>query len=103
MKNNERSCPVCRGTKYQKKITRFGSKAFEIICAVKVQCLYRGYVARKEYYFNIRSYYQNGHGGTSCHKTKFYEKELSAYMNKIDDDSHERKRESDSIIRYRPL
>jgi hypothetical protein len=99
MKHDERSCPVCRGVNYQKKITRQGSKAFEVICCVKVQRMFRGYTARKKYYLNVRAYYQKGNGGTSQHKTKFYEKELSMYMSRIDEDLQERKRESDDIMR----
>ena len=59
----------------------------------------RGYMARKEYYVNVRAYYQNGKGGTSQHKTKFYEKELSMYLSRIDEDSQERKKESDIVLR----
>jgi hypothetical protein len=99
MKRDERSCPVCRGVNYQKKITRQGSKAFEVICCMKIQRLFRGYIARKEYYLNVRAYYQKGKGGTSQHKTKFYEKELSMYMSRIDEDLQERKEKSDNLMR----
>ena len=99
MRAEERCCPVCRGTKYQKKITRQGSKAFEIICCTKIQKIFRGYVARKLYYYNIKLYYQKGQGGTSFHKTKFYEKELHVYMRRIDEDFQDRKMESDSVLR----
>ena len=98
MKSDEKSCPVCRGKKYQKKITRQGSKSFQKICITKIQKIFRGFAARKRFYFFIRSYYKKGEGGSSNHKTKFYEKELKIYMMKLDADFQERKIESDSVI-----
>ena len=100
MKSDERSCPVCRTTKYQKKITRYGSRAFEVICAIKIQKNYRGYSARKKYYLRLKYYYKKGEGGTSLHKTKFFEKELSSYLSRLEDDFQDRKMESDSILRW---
>ena len=98
MRTDEKSCPVCRGKKYQKKITRQGSKSFQIICSTNIQKIFRGYLARKKFYSNIRSYYKKGEGGTSHHKTKFYEKELQMYLMKIEKDIQESKEESDSVI-----
>ena len=100
MKSDERSCPVCRTTKYQKRITRYGSRAFEVICSIKIQKYYRGYSARKKYYLKLKYYYKKGEGGTSLHKTKFYEKELSTYLSKLEEDFQDRKMESDSILRW---
>jgi hypothetical protein len=81
-------------------VTRQGSKAFEVICAIKVQTIFRGFSARRRFYINIRSHYQLGKGGISNHRTKFYENELNMYTNKMDKDFDDRKKESDSLLRY---
>jgi Ring finger domain/IQ calmodulin-binding motif len=101
MKSEESSCPVCRASQYQKKITRLGSKAYEVVCSLKIQRMFRGYMARKEYHEHIKFYYDSGRGGKSRQKTRFYEKQLSSYLRHIDDDFHRNKVESDFIIRYK--
>lgn len=101
MRSEERSCPVCRALQYQKKITRLGSKAYEVVCSLKIQRMFRGYMARKEYHDNIKFYYDSGRGGKSRQKTRFYEKQLSSYLRHIDDDFQRSKVESDSMIRYK--
>ena len=54
----ERCCPICRTSKYQKKITRQGSKAYAIICVVKLQAHIRGYLARQMFHLKQKSFYQ---------------------------------------------
>lgn len=100
MKSEERSCPVCRAIRYQKKITRLGSKAYEAVCSLKIQRIFRGYLARKEYHSIIKIYYDSGRGGKSQQRTRFYEKQLSTYLSRIDDDFQRNKIESDSFLRF---
>ena len=100
MKSEERSCPVCRAIRYQKKITRLGSKAYEAVCSLKIQRIFRGHLARKEYYNIIKIYYDSGRGGKSRQRTRFYEKQLSTFLGRIDDDFQRNKIESDSFLRF---
>lgn len=100
MKSEERSCPVCRAIRYQKKITRLGSNAYEAVCSLIIQRTFRGYLARKEYYNIIKIYYDSGRGGKSRQRTKFYERQLSTYLSRIDDDFQRNKIESDSFLRF---
>ena len=46
-KGESRSCPICRKSNYQKKITKCGSAAWEIKCTICIQSAIRGYLARK--------------------------------------------------------
>ena len=93
------SCPICRTSKYQKKFTRLGSKAFEIVCIIKIQAFYRGYNVRKHYQIRLRSYYQKRKGNISLRK-KFYQKEFSSYTDKLSSDVEDRGRELETMIRY---
>ena len=52
------SCPICRSTNYQKKITKKGSQAFECICAAKLQAVWKGYAARTAFHTNLRTFYR---------------------------------------------
>ncbi len=84
---------------YQKKITNKGSKAFKIVCARRLQSLYRGYMARKEFRIGLKSYYRQGKGDNRQRK-KFYEKELSTYADSVVNEVNVRKGEIDSILKY---
>jgi hypothetical protein len=37
MRVSQRACPICRTGQYQKKVTHQGSRAFEVVCARRVQ------------------------------------------------------------------
>ena len=98
------SCPICRSTNYQKKITKKGSQAFESICAAKLQAVWKGYAARSAFHVNLRLFYRRGKGpvrgddtiakagsGTgsvaaavpSRQRRRFFERELSIYADKL--------------------
>ena len=74
-----------------------GSKAFKLVCVNKIQCLYRGYRARKRYYVGLKSFYRLGKGDNRRRKI-FYEKELSTYANSIVRQIDDRKSEIDSML-----
>lgn len=97
MQKKERCCPICRTANYQKKITTKGSDLFQIVCTIKIQSLFRGYLSRKVYHSNLRKYYRQGKGITSQRK-KFYEKELVSVANRITEDVEKRKSEVDSVL-----
>ena len=79
----ERCCPICRTSKYQKKITRQGSKAYAIICVVKLQAHIRGYLARQKFHLKQKSFYQAGFGVRTKLREKFYQKEMTKMNDKI--------------------
>ena len=85
MKVTERLCPICRTSNYQKKITHKGSKAFEVVCAIKLQALWRGYSQRKEYYDIRKAFYKDGRGN-SLQRAKFYEHEFSLLSDRMSRD-----------------
>ena len=83
MRVQERSCPICRRCNYQKRITSSGSKAFESVCTIKIQALWRGFKARSIFYIDKKLYYNNGHG-ESCLREKFYFNELQGLVNNVE-------------------
>ena len=50
MGRDTRSCPICRKTNYQKKITKCGTAAWEVQCVVRVQATFRGFLQRQRFY-----------------------------------------------------
>jgi hypothetical protein len=116
MKISERACPICRQSKYQKKLTNIGSKSYEIVCSIIIQKYWRRYHVQSKYrslqryypsssifiitlicYLIIRQYYKTNNGQESIRK-KFYEKELSIYTQKLEKDIDNRKDEVDSMM-----
>lgn len=83
MKTAERSCPICRTTNYQKKITRAGTKAYEAVCARTIQKNWRGHWCRCLYYDELKLFYKNGGFISSGYRKKFFEKELFSHTNRI--------------------
>lgn len=98
MEKKERCCPICRTANYQKKMTNMGSKAFEVVCANKIQCLYRGYRVRKIFRSSLRAYYQQGRG-EGARRKKFYQRELRDYTDRMGKDIARREIQVDSMIR----
>ena len=94
------SCPICRSTNYQKKITRKGSLAFETICAAKLQAMWRGFCARKTFHVNLRRLYGRGGLGPGTgpgtgptgtrQRRRFYERELTLYADLMAKEVEER-------------
>ena len=96
MNKSERLCPICRHNNYQKKITHAGSNSYQLVCILKIQTFYRGYVARKRYRSSLRTYYRQGYGNNQ-QKSKFYKEELSIYTSKISKEVDNRSKEVDSM------
>jgi hypothetical protein len=99
MKSDDRCCPICRTARYQKKITRSGSKAYGIICVVKLQARIRGFLSRRKYYTILKSFYRQGRGEQK-QREKFYQREMTSIADKMSKDVDERKGELDCMIRY---
>lgn len=47
--SGSRSCPVCRREQYQKKGIDDGLNAYKVTCAIKIQAVARGFLARQLY------------------------------------------------------
>lgn len=97
VKVSERVCPICRTSSYQKKITRKGSAAYSVICATKIQALFRGYVVRRPFYYEKRAYYAEGKGCEAA-RNKFYSKEMTNITNAMNKDIERRGREIDHLV-----
>ena len=97
MKSDERCCPICRTSRYQKKITRQGSKAYAVLCVVKLQARIRGHLARSRFYLSRKTYYQSGQGDRRL-RERFYHREMASITDKISKDVDERKGELDCVL-----
>ena len=98
MARDARTCPICRSGNYQKKLTHVGSHAFQKLCVVRVQRLYRGYCARKVYRIELKSFYKLGAGAGSAARRRFFEKELSLLGNRIAKETDARMRGLNSVV-----
>lgn len=80
-------------------MTRIGTRSFQNQCIKRVQCLWRGYRARKQYRFHLRSYYKRGRGNESQRK-KYYESEVTSLASRLADNVENRAGKVDSMLRY---
>lgn len=106
----------CRTKNYQKKITHIGSIAFQKVCALKIQCLYRGYTVRKYFKARLRQYYREltkaakaggGGGGAGSvdvaqqqRRKQYYESEFSSITNKLNANLDSRSSQVNTMLRY---
>ena len=105
-----------RTKNYQKKITHIGSWAFQKVCALKLQRLYRGYCARKLFRTRLRAYYRATAGNNSIagggefsgatidesqrqRRKQYYESEITSISNKLDQNLNRRGHQVDSMLR----
>ena len=101
MGKEAQSCPICRTTNYQKKITQRGSKAFEIICASRLQAVWRGALARTRFRGRLRTLYSSSRhakGHRSVQRRRFYERELSLYADRMSREVDVRSGIVDSVL-----
>ena len=106
-KDNELTCPICRTRNYQKKITHIGSKAFEKVCALKVQRLWRGYAIRRHFRVRLREYYHNlpRQSGRVVddaqlqRRKAYYETEFSSITDKLNQNLHSRSNQVNTMLR----
>eukprot|EP01032_Pedospumella_encystans_P007574 gene7574-9073_t len=109
MKDSEFSCPICRTKNYQKKITHIGSLAFQKVCVLKLQRLFRGYTARKQFRTRLRAFYRatapGGSTGTAIdagqkqRRKQYYESEITSISNKLDQNLNKRSNQVDTMLR----
>ena len=95
----ERMCPICRTSNYQKKMTRKGTQAFEGVCTVKIQALWRGFSARAKFRTGLRSFYrQRRTNGQRSQRTKFYQQELTSLADRLTQEVHTRGEQVDVVL-----
>ena len=70
-------CPLCRTSNYQKRMTTKGSAAYRRSCAVVLQSIVRGRLARLFFRRELRKYYNEGNGCVR-NRVKFAHKEMMA-------------------------
>lgn len=75
VKISQRRCPICRACQYEKRITHHGSKAFEEVCALRIQRLWRGHYARLLTHQRYLVFYKEGRGGPRLRR-RFFLREL---------------------------
>ncbi len=97
--DNRRFCPLCRESNYYAKSTNLGSQFYYDTCVIKIQCVYRGYIARKGYYVLLKCLYQSGHGKRTINRRKFYERELIHQTNRMSQQVDVARSEVDDLIR----
>jgi len=98
-----------RTKNYQKKITHIGSLAFQKVCALKLQRLFRGYTARKQFRTRLRAFYRaTAPGGTTGNnidagqkqrRKQYYESEITSISNKLDQNLNKRSNQVDNMLR----
>ena len=109
MGRDTRSCPICRTTNYQKKITTVGSKSFHKICALRIQALWRGYTSKKKYRLMLKNYYRNQGNtiasgssntgiGSYIARRIFFEKEFSALSHTLEVESNARIKGLNNVV-----
>ena len=97
VKVNERICPICRTSSYQKKITKKGSAAYLVVCVTKIQALYRGYAVRRPFYYMKRAYFAEGKGSEAT-RNRFYSKEMTSITDAMSKDIERRDKEIDHLV-----
>jgi hypothetical protein len=75
-------CPLCRATNYQKRMTTKGSAAYRRSCAVVLQAIVRGRLARLLFRQKLRRFYNEGKGCVK-NRVKFAHKEMMAVGSSI--------------------
>eukprot|EP01036_Dinobryon_divergens_P023140 gene23140-31457_t len=97
MKNGNLTCPICRTSNYQKKLTNIGTDSYKKSCVEKIQRLWRGCMARKKYHVSLRTFYRSGNGAESRRK-KFFESELHSIAKKLSRNCTDRSDQVDSML-----
>lgn len=87
-----------RTSNYQKKMTRLGSIAFQKICAIHMQRVWRGYNIRRKFKTNLKVFYRTGKGDES-RRLKFYRDEFNTLSTKIQKNFDDRQDRVDLMLR----
>jgi hypothetical protein len=80
-------------------MTNLGTQGYGRNCIRKIQAIWRGYWARKQFKWKLRRYYRQGLGNEERRK-KYMEKEMSALSAKIDQTVDNRQQKMNSFIRF---
>jgi hypothetical protein len=79
--SDQRTCPICRRTQYEKRIIYEGAKIHRAKCAARIQAAWRGYIVR-QWYKNFRLDMSNIPHDTKLRR-KFYQEKLSEITDRI--------------------
>lgn len=64
LRTSQRTCPLCRKSHYQKKLTTKGAQSHRKRCIIVLQSLIRGFLARRLYRQALLDFYKSGRGDT---------------------------------------
>ena len=81
LRARERTCPICRHSSYQKKVTTVGSMMKRLDCARLMQRTVRGWLTKKDFKVHLRRFY-NGGGGDAARRRNFYANEIGDLGNR---------------------
>jgi hypothetical protein len=79
--SDQRTCPICRRTQYEKRIIYEGAKIHRTKCASRIQAAWRGYIVR-QWYKTFRLDMSNIPQDTKLRR-KFYQEKLSEITDRI--------------------
>lgn len=97
MKNTDLTCPLCRSKHYQKKMTNLGSLSYQRYCAMKIQALARGFLARQQYKLKLRRFYKSGKGN-EIQRKRYFEQEFTNVTKKMDASLDNRTNQVNSLL-----
>lgn len=94
----ERSCPICRHPKYQKRTTNIGTKSYQYVCCRIIQSNWRKWFAKMKYHEKLKEFYKSGHGNTILRR-KFFQQEFTLITNNFINETITTNKEVDNIMR----
>lgn len=80
-------------------MTRIGSRAFQQVCATKLQRIARGYIVRKGLKVQFKKFYKEGKGNSAKRK-EFFESEFKDVAGKMAINLDEHTERVDTMLRY---
>ncbi|GMI46810.1 hypothetical protein TrCOL_g8155 [Triparma columacea] len=83
LRTKERTCPMCRHTNYQKKVTSVGTAMRRLECARLMQRCVKGWLVRKEKRSMLRKFYTDGYGEAG-RRRDFYAKEIGDLGSRVE-------------------
>lgn len=80
-------------------MTNIGTMSHQKICCRKIQAVWRGYQARKEYRHLLRHHYKSGQSNINRDlQRKFYQQEVTTLATKLDDNMSSRAAQVDTLL-----
>jgi len=83
LRTKERTCPICRHSNYQKKVTSVGTAMRRLECARLMQRFVKGWLVRKEKRNMLRKFYVDGRGQVG-RRRDFYAKEIEDLGSRVE-------------------